>query len=91
MLAAIALALLAVQASAAEYTLYHRYVSSGAEFVPRGTVSFDNGAAVFSPSSESPLSSSSDDSAWYQVALGVGSDLITASTRSVSLLILIFS
>lgn len=66
-------------AFAESYTLYHRHLPKG-EYSPRGTVSIEEGVATFSSSSDIPES----DAPWYQVALDVGGNLITSSTRSVS-------
>lgn len=75
----VSLALLA-GASADSYTLHHRYLPSG-EFTPRGVVSLDTSGPTFSPEASAHLSGEGE---WYQVALEVGGDMITTSTRSVS-------
>lgn len=80
MLAALLLFPLALQASAESYTLYHRFLPKG-ELSQRGTVSIEDGIATFNTA---PVEGRSSESAWYQVALDVGGDLLTASTRSVS-------
>jgi hypothetical protein len=76
-----ALILLALHVSAAEYTLYHRY--AGNDYAPRGVVTVNGGSAKFEPS-ESSAQSATADTPWYQVALRVDGEYITASSPSVS-------
>lgn len=83
MLARVAvLALLAVRATAADYTLYHRYISDTAEFVPRGVVSIDGGKASYTPKESAKSTSAEGD--WYQVALEVDGNSLVTSTPAVS-------
>lgn len=80
MLPTVAILALALQVQAAEYTLYHRFLD-GSDFAPRGVVQIDNSRVTYEPSSEP----SSSDADWYQVALDVGDQQLTTSTRAVSL------
>ncbi|WOO85432.1 uncharacterized protein LOC62_07G008931 [Vanrija pseudolonga] len=82
-LLAAATAAYAADSTRQEYTLYHRVLSAGAapEFEHRGTVSLDGFSAALDQSKLKPVSA--DEGQWYQVALGVGDELLTASTRAV--------
>lgn len=82
MLAALLLLPLALQVSAETYTLYHRFLPKG-EYTPRGTVSIEDGVATFATE---PVKAGQSESPWYQVALDVGGDMVTSSTRAVSAL-----
>lgn len=73
---------LIVHASAESYTLHHRFLPSG-EFAPRGVVSLSDFGATFTAEPNARVLGEGEGE-WYQVALEVGGDMITTSTRSVS-------
>lgn len=76
----VAILALALQVRAAEYTLYHRYLD-GSDFETRGVVNIDDTRIAFTSASEPSSSYSGAD--WYQVALDVGDQKLTTSTRAV--------
>ncbi|KAL1405603.1 hypothetical protein Q8F55_009242 [Vanrija albida] len=81
-LLASATAAFAAEAATQQYTLFHRVLSGGAapEFQHRGVVSLDGFSAALDQSKLKPVDA--DGKQWYQVALGVGDELLTASTRA---------
>lgn len=81
-LSTVAILALALQAQAAEYTLSHRFLD-GSDFAPRGVVHIDNNKVTYEPSSDVAEPSSSD-AGWYQIALDIGDQQLTTSTRAVS-------
>ena len=81
-LSTVAILAMALQAQAAEYTLSHRFLD-GSDFVPRGVVQIDNNKVTYEPSAQAVAPSSSDAS-WYQIALDIGDQQLTTSTRAVS-------
>lgn len=83
-LSTVAILALVLQAQAAEYTLSHRFLD-GSDFAPRGVVQIDSNKVTYEPSAEAAAPSSSD-AGWYQVALDIGDQQLTTSTRAVSLL-----
>lgn len=85
MLARLAIfAILALPISAAQYTVFHRFAEPGAKFVPRGVVNVDGVQATYEPSASDAGGAVSTESDWYQVAIRVGGEFITASSPSVS-------